>query len=45
MVRSLDRIVAGGRSGLEQLATIGYDEPTTTRLRDLIAQRCDELAG
>jgi serine/threonine-protein kinase HipA len=45
MTRSLDRIVAGCRSGLEELAGIGYDEPTTSRLRDLIAQRCDEVAG
>jgi serine/threonine-protein kinase HipA len=45
MVRSLDRIVAGSSSGLERLPAIGYDEPTTSRLRELIAQRCDELAG
>ncbi len=45
MTRSLDRIVTGGRSGLERLHEIGFDEQTTNRLRELIAQRCTELAG
>ena len=44
MTRSLDRIVSEIRSNLERLPDIGYDEPTTGRLRELIAQRCDELA-
>ena len=45
LTRSLDRIVAGSRAGSERLHEIGFDEPTTDRLRDLIVARCDELAG
>ena len=44
MTRSLDRIVAGVRSGAERLPEIGFDEPVTNRLGDLIDGRCDELA-
>ena len=44
MTRPLDRIVEGCRSGLDRLPDIGFDEPTTDRLRDLIAGRCAELA-
>jgi serine/threonine-protein kinase HipA len=45
MTRSLDRVVAGGRSGLERLPEIGFDESTTSKLRELITQRCDELSA
>jgi serine/threonine-protein kinase HipA len=45
MTRSLDRIVAASRSGAGRLLEIGFDEPTTNRLRDLMLGRCDELAS
>ena len=45
MTRSLDRIVSAIRKGLDGLPEIGFDEPTTSRLRDLIDRRCDELIG
>ncbi|GAB3358765.1 type II toxin-antitoxin system HipA family toxin [Modestobacter lapidis] len=43
--RALDRLVAVSRAHLDRLDEIGFDEPTTDRLRDLISTRCDELAG
>jgi serine/threonine-protein kinase HipA len=45
MSRALDRIVAATRSGLDGLDEIGFDQPVTDRLRELITARCDELAG
>jgi serine/threonine-protein kinase HipA len=43
--RALDRLVAVTRAHLDRVAEIGFDEPTTDRLRALISARCDELAG
>lgn len=43
--RALDRIVDGSVPGQDRLDEIGFDEPTTDRLRALIAARRSELAG
>lgn len=45
MIRSLDRITTTVRAQLDRLAEIGFDEPVTERLRQLIDGRCDELTG
>jgi len=45
LARSLDRIIGAVRGGLDGLPEIGWDEPTTNRLRKLIHRRCDELTG
>lgn len=42
--RSLDRIVETSRAHLDRLGEIGFEEPTTARLREFMAMRCDELA-
>ena len=43
--RVLDRLVAVTRAHLDRLGEIGFDEPTTDRLQELISTRCDELTG
>ncbi|WP_036337188.1 type II toxin-antitoxin system HipA family toxin [Modestobacter caceresii] len=45
LARALDRLVDVGRAHLDRLDEIGFGDATTDRLRDLIATRCDELAG
>ena len=45
LARGIDRLVSAGRAHLDRLGEIGFDEPTTDRLRSLISARCDELAG
>lgn len=41
----LRRMVAAARPWVDRLAEIGFDEPTTARLRTLLGVRLDELAG
>jgi serine/threonine-protein kinase HipA len=45
LTRALDRIVEVSRTHLDRLGEIGFDEPTTARLADLISTRCDDLTG
>lgn len=45
MTRALDRIVAASGPWQDRVHEIGFGEPTTDRLRQLIATRRGELAG
>lgn len=42
---ALDRILEGSRAWLDRLGDIGFDPPTTLRLRQLLAERHAELAA